>query len=230
MCAVCPLCESDLSRFVTVATGRKTARRKLEFIECSACRLVVRDPAHWPDPAAEQAHYRLHENDAHDPGYRRFLAPAFEWARPRLHPGARGLDFGCGPDSAIAAQAAELGVPMAVYDPLFHPDEAVLRDGYYDVICCTETVEHLHRPGVEMARLQRLLRPGGRLVIQTGFAPRSAHDFSGWHYWRDPTHVILFRAETFEWLAAARGWWVVEIEAPVAVFEMPERSEREEGS
>lgn len=230
MAQVCPLCETDLSHFVTVATGRKTARRALEFLECSACRLVVRDPAHWPDAAAERAHYQLHENDAVDPDYRRFLAPAFEWVRPRLQPGARGLDFGCGPDSAIAAQAAELGVPMAVFDPLFHLDEADLRDDHYDVISCTETVEHLHRPMAVMARLERLLRPGGRLVIQTGFAPRTADDFSGWHYWRDPTHVILLRAETFEWLAAARGWRLVAIEAPVAVFDMPERSKREEES
>ncbi|MFP4640396.1 MAG: class I SAM-dependent methyltransferase [Guyparkeria sp.] len=218
----CPLCQSSLSPFVTVATGKKQGRRPLAFLECPACRLVVRDPASWPDREAERAHYMLHENDPDDPGYRRFLSPAFERIRPRLSPGVRGLDFGCGPDSAIAVQAAEVGVPMAVFDPLFHPDEAVLRDGDYDVISCTETVEHLHRPMTVMARLERLLRPGGRLVIQTGFVP-GAEAFAGWHYWRDPTHVILFRAETFRWLAASRGWWVVEIESPVAVFEMPEK-------
>lgn len=220
MTHACPLCETPLSPFLTVATGKRTARRSLAFLECPTCRLVVRDPAAWPDPAAERAHYRLHENDADDPHYRRFLAPAFERVRDCLRPGARGLDFGCGPDSAIAAQAAEDGVPMAVFDPLFHPDEGVLRDGHYDVISCTETVEHLHRPMAVMARIESLLRPGGRLVIQTGFAPE-AEAFAGWHYWRDPTHVILFRPETFRWLAAMRGWQVVEIASPVVVFEMP---------
>jgi len=34
--------------------------------------------------------------------------------------------------------------------------------------------------------------------------------------------VILFRRETFRWLAASRGWDVVTIEPPVAVFDMPD--------
>lgn len=216
----CPLCGASLAPFVTVWAGRKAARRPLAFYECPTCWLVVRDPDAWPTRTVERAYYRTHENDATDPGYRRFLAPAFTHIRASLQRGGRGLDFGCGPDSAIAAQAAEAGVPMAIFDPVFHPDEAVLHESHYDVISCTETVEHLHRPMEVMQQLERLLCPGGRLVIQTGFAPE-APAFAGWHYWRDPTHVIFFRAATFEWLAASRGWQVVEISAPVAVFGMP---------
>ncbi len=220
----CPLCESRLAPFATVSTGPKRRRRPLAFLDCPTCRLVVRDPAAWPERDAEHAYYRLHENDADDPGYRRFLAPAFEKVRAGLTPGARLLDFGCGPDSAIAAQVREHGGSMACWDPLFHPDETVLRDGDYDLVSCTETVEHLHRPMATFTQLERLLRPGGRLVVQTGFVPAD-RPFADWHYWRDPTHVILFRAETFRWLAARRGWRVVDIAAPVAVFEISEKEE-----
>lgn len=222
MSATCPLCESDLSRFVTVTMGRKAAHRPLAFLECPGCELVVRDPGVWPDRGAERAYYQLHENRADDPHYRRFLAPTIERLRPLLGPGVTALDFGCGPDSALVAAGREAGASMLGYDPLFAPDEALLREAAYDVVTCTETVEHLHRPRAVFRQMGRLLRPGGRLVIQTGFAPDSA-SFADWHYWRDPTHVIFFRARTFEWLATAFDWRIIENDAPVAVFEMPGR-------
>lgn len=214
----CPVCEARLSSFMTVATGRKNARRPIAFLECPNCRLVVRDPALWPDRDAERAYYGLHENDAADAGYRRFLAPSIERLRARLIPGMNALDFGCGPDSVPVAVAREAGVEMLGYDPLFAPDEAPLDEATYDLITCTEMVEHLHRPRAVFERIARLLRPGGSLIVQTGFAPEAAR-FADWHYWRDPTHVIFFRARTFEWLAAACDWRIVEIDAPVAVFE-----------
>jgi len=216
----CPLCGGELTLFASVPDGPKRAGRTIAFLDCPTCRLVVRDPAVWPTPEREADYYRLHENRADDPGYRRFLAPAFARLMPMLVPGVRVLDFGCGPDSALIAMAREQGVEMAGWDPQFHPDPGVLERGPFDVITCTETVEHLHRPAEVFARLDRLLRPGGRLVIQTGFVPESAV-FADWHYRRDPTHVILFRAVTFRWLADAHGWQVAAIEAPVAVFDKP---------
>nr|WP_284047587.1 class I SAM-dependent methyltransferase [Guyparkeria hydrothermalis] len=162
----------------------------------------------------------MHENRADDPGYRRFLAPAFRHLAEMLAPGVRALDFGCGPDSALIAMACEQDVEMVGWDPQFHPDTRVLDHGPFDVIACTETVEHLHQPAAVFDRLEWLLRPGGRLIVQTGFVPERAA-FDDWHYRRDPTHVILFRAETFRWLAADRGWRLVALDAPVAVFEMP---------
>ena len=220
MSVPCPLCGEPLEAFATVADGPRRAGRTLDFLDCPACRLVVRDPVAWPSPQAEADYYRLHENRADDPGYRRFLAPAFAHLADVLAPGVRALDFGCGPDSALIAMAREHGVEIAGWDPQFHPDTAVLDGGPFDVITCTETVEHLHRPAAVFQRLERLLRPGGWLIVQTGFVPERAA-FDAWHYRRDPTHVILFRAETFRWLAATRGWRAVAIEAPVAVFEMP---------
>ena len=220
MSVPCPLCGEPLEAFATVADGPRRAGRTLDFLDCPACRLVVRDPVAWPSPQAEADYYRLHENRADDPGYRRFLAPAFAYLADMLAPGARALDFGCGPDSALIAMAREQGAQMVGWDPQFHPDARVFGRAPFDVIACTETVEHLHGPGAVFGQLEQLLRPGGRLVIQTGFVPDRAA-FDDWHYRRDPTHVILFRAETFRWLAATRGWRAVAIEAPVAVFEMP---------
>ena len=30
--------------------------------------------------------------------------------------------------------------------------------------------------------------------------------FAQWHYRKDPTHVVFYRAATFRWLAARHGW------------------------
>jgi SAM-dependent methyltransferase len=152
----------------------------------------------------ERAYYRHHQNDVADPDYRRFLARLAEPLLARLPVGARGLDFGCGPGPALAAMLRAAGHPMALYDPLFQPDPAVLR-GPFDFITCTEVVEHLHRPAEELARLDRLLAPGGWLGIMTCFQTDDAR-FAGWHYRRDPTHVVFYRAATWRYLAAARGW------------------------
>ena len=107
------------------------------------------------------------------------------------------LDFGCGPDSALVAAGREAGTTTSGYDPLISPDQALLRASAYDVVSCTETVEHLHRPRPVFWQMIRLLRPGGRLVIQTSFAP-NAEGFADWHYLHDPTQVIRFRAQTLD--------------------------------
>jgi hypothetical protein len=98
----------------------------------------------------------------------------------------------------------EAGHRIAVYDPFFADDPAVLR-GTYDFITCTETAEHFHDPAAEFDRFDRLLRPGGWLGVMTCFQTDDAA-FRDWHYRRDPTHVVFYKRETLEVLAEARNW------------------------
>jgi SAM-dependent methyltransferase len=92
---------------------------------------------------------------------------------------------------------------VALYDSFYLPDTGALRDSY-DFICATEVVEHLHRPGVELARLWTLLKPGGWLGLMTKLVlDRSA--FAGWHYKNDPTHVCFFSERTWQWWAQQQG-------------------------
>jgi hypothetical protein len=39
----------------------------------------------------------------------------------------------------------------------------------------------------------------------TSFVPEDAA-FARWHYRRDPTHVVFYRARTFETIARRHGW------------------------
>ncbi|MEK9660939.1 MAG: class I SAM-dependent methyltransferase, partial [Alphaproteobacteria bacterium] len=113
-------------------------------------------------------------------------------------------DYGCGAAPALAAMLGEAGHRVALYDPLFRPDRAALARRY-DFIACSETAEHFHDPAGEFARFDAMLRPGGWLAIMTCFQTDDAR-FAGWHYRRDPTHVVFYREATFRHLAVHHGW------------------------
>ena len=91
---------------------------------------------------------------------------------------------------------------MALYDIFYHPEDSVLECSY-DFICATEVVEHLHRPGEELARLWALLRPGGYLGIMTKLV-QDEQAFARWHYKNDPTHVSFFSRRSWQWWAGVQ--------------------------
>lgn len=193
----CPVCRTAAPKpFVQVAD--------LRYWRCDTCEARFLDPSQYPPAAAEHAHYLTHCNDPHDPGYRAFLSKLAGPLLERIAPRSSGLDYGCGPGPALAAMLREAGHRIALYDPDFRPDPSTLNDRY-DFVTCTEVAEHFHRPAEEFDRLDRLLRPGGLLAVMTSFQIDDAR-FAGWHYRRDPTHVVFYREATFRVLSAQRGW------------------------
>lgn len=193
----CPVCRSSATETFLHVEGKSYHR-------CAMCAARFLDPADRPGRAAERRHYTLHDNRVDDPGYRKFLSRLTRELLPRLRPGLDGLDYGCGPGPALAAMLEEAGHRMTLYDPAFRPDATAL-DRQYDFITCTETAEHFHDPATEFARLGRMLKPGGMLGVMTCFQTDDAC-FAGWHYRRDPTHVIFYRQETFRAIARSNGW------------------------
>ena len=175
-----------------------------EYWRCGTCEASFLDPRQHPSPDEEHAHYRLHENEPHDPAYRRFLSRLSIPLLARLAPDSTGLDYGCGPGPALAFMLQEAGHRMSAYDPFFRPDTAPLGREY-DFVTCTETAEHFHRPAEEFDRLFSLVRPGGWLGVMTCFQTDDAA-FARWHYRRDPTHVVFYREATLRRIAATRGW------------------------
>ena len=194
---VCPVCRRADVRFLLSVDGR-------DYWRCAVCEARFLDPRQRPSRDDELAEYLRHENDPGDSGYRRFLSKLADPLLERLPPSSHGLDYGCGPGPALAAMLCEAGHTVALHDPFFRPDAAVL-DGLYDFVTCTEVVEHFHRPAEEFDRLDRLLAPGGWLGVMTCFQTDDAR-FAGWHYRRDPTHVVFYRETTLRHVAATRGW------------------------
>lgn len=178
-----------------------------QYWRCTHCQATLLDAAQWPDRQHEEAEYRLHRNDVADGRYRQFLARLAGPLLERLaaaNAGLSGLDYGCGPAPALAAMLTDAGHHMALYDPLFFNDPAVLENRY-GFITCTEVAEHFRAPHAEFARLDRLLEPGGWLALMTRLQTDDAA-FAGWHYRRDPTHIVFYREHTFRVVAAQRGW------------------------
>ncbi len=205
----CPLCGGgDLAPFYR--------DRRRPYRRCARCALVSVPPEFYLSPAREKAEYDLHRNEIDDPGYRRFLARLADPLAARLEPGARGLDFGCGPGPALAAMLGERGFDVALYDIFYFAEASVLEDRY-DFICASEVVEHLHQPGAVLDRLWEMLRPGGYLGIMTKLA-RDREAFAAWHYKDDPTHVCFFSEETWRWWSAARGADLARIGADVMIL------------
>lgn len=192
----CPVCRSGGPvPFVALAARR--------YWRCPLCMATILDPRQRPSRDAERLHYRQHDNRPDDPLYRSFLARLAEPLMALLEPGSAGLDYGFGPGPALAAMLREAGLAVALYDPCFHPDAAVLGRRC-DFIACTETTEHFHRPADEFDRLAWLVRPGGWLAVMTCFQTDDAR-FADWHYRRDPTHVVFYREATLRRVAASRG-------------------------
>ncbi|MCB1688039.1 MAG: class I SAM-dependent methyltransferase [Halioglobus sp.] len=192
----CPLCAGR-------AISSYSRDRRRPYLNCATCSLVFVPPEYYLSRDAERAEYALHQNDIADPGYRQFLSRLAQPLVARLAPGARGLDFGCGPGPALAHMLRESGFDVAIFDSFFAPAEDVLA-GSYAFICATEVVEHLHHPGRELDRLWSLLQPGGWLGIMTKLV-RDRAAFASWHYKNDPTHVCFFSADTWQWWAQQHG-------------------------
>ncbi len=189
----CPLCRMS-------AGEAFWQDRRRGYLRCPVCALVYVPPRHFVTAAAEKAEYDLHENSPRDTGYRRFLSRLFGPMRARLSPGARGLDFGCGPGPTLSVLFEEAGHDVALYDPFYAPDASVF-DRRYDFITASEVVEHLHRPRQELDRLWSCLRRGGTLGVLTQLVINRKR-FSRWRYKDDATHVCFWSRTTFEWLAA----------------------------
>ena len=179
------------------------------YYRCGDCALVFVDRASLLSGEDERARYELHQNNPTDPEYRRFLSRLADPLTEVLPPGAKGLDFGCGPGPTLSLIMAERGFQVQDFDPFFSPDTTLLEK-QYDFVTCTEVLEHLYYPASEIELLTGLVQPGGWLAVMTEmFTPE--REFTEWHYVREPTHVAFYSEATMNWIAER---WNLEMHSP----------------
>jgi SAM-dependent methyltransferase len=83
------------------------------------------------------------------------------------------------------------------------PEDCSLRDGSFDVITAWAVFEHLHDPAAAFRACARLLRPGGRLVVQV---PNLRSIQSRWARQEDiPRHLYFFTEDTLRGFGDAAG-------------------------
>ena len=205
----CPLCKSK-------QVNDFCRDQQRNYRQCASCQLVFVGSEQHLSAKEEKACCDLHQNDAADKGYRRFLSRLHQPLSERLPVAANGLDFGCGPGPVLAQMFEESGCNMSVYDLYYAPDDNVLGKEY-DFITATEVIEHLASPADELQRLWALLKPGGWLGLMTKLViDREA--FQHWHYKNDLTHISFFSRYTFQWLGKQWGATVEFIGNDVILF------------
>ncbi|MEM1080842.1 MAG: class I SAM-dependent methyltransferase [Pseudomonadota bacterium] len=209
----CIVCPSSSTHRLECVTDRV-------YWRCRCCDATFLDARHQLTIEQEKAHYDLHQNTLGDIGYRTFLNRLAEPMMRHLTPGQEGLDFGCGPGPLLALIMTEAGYPCESWDPLYRP-AAELLNRRYDFITCSEVIEHLFEPAVVFGQLIDRLNPSGWLGLMTQFQTDDER-FAQWHYRRDPTHVVFYRASTLSWLAQQYGCSIYFPSPNVALLQTPE--------
>jgi SAM-dependent methyltransferase len=133
-------------------------------------------------------------------------------------PVANLLDFGCGAGITVNMLRSELNLNAVGVDPFGEFTESPflhrhgLKDlqskyprGYFDAIYSIEVFEHLEDPKQTMAELCHFLKPGGKLLINTGTQEFLAgHDPKGTYI--DPLvrgHISIYSLQSFNSLGQA---------------------------
>ena len=185
----CPLCQNSAS---FLYEDNQT------YFRCKVCHGIFVDEKQLPDEQSEKERYELHDDNAEDAGYRKFVSPITQNIEKDFNQKDDGLDFGAGTSQIITKVMQEKGYNIASYDPYFHPNTELLEKKY-DYIASCEVIEHFYHPEKEFTLLKSLLKKDAKLYLMTDMYDESI-DFSKWYYKNDPTHVFFYTKKTFEWI------------------------------
>ena len=235
----CPACESAEFRPLFQASDRLygTTDKIFHVIECASCRLMRLHPR--PEPAELHQYYpeQYWYSPSHDAAsrlediYRRaVLNDHLRFAERAIRDsGENGmvLDVGCGGGlflhmlrrrgfsvagldfSLAAAEVAwrQNGVP-AVCAML---SRAPFADETFAAITMYHVLEHLYDPAIYLEAAHRMLKPGGRLIVQVPNAACWQFLILGesWNGLDVPRHLFNFRSKDLDGLLSACGFEVL---------------------
>lgn len=118
---------------------------------------------------------------------RKITRPRLRAFLERFRSGERVLDVGCGaaayrdlfPQMTTLDVAPREGTKVDIVADAH--DLSMIPDASFDVVLCTEVLEHLHTPSRAIAEFHRILKPGGLLLLSTRFI-FPLHDVPGDYY------------------------------------------------
>jgi len=185
----CPLCLTHAEYFY---------KDIQKYCRCPTCHGIFVIFEDLPDKNREKERYELHDDNAEDAGYRKFVSPITANIEKDFLNVAKGLDFGAGTSQIITKVMQEEGYDISSYDPYFHPKKKLLKNKY-DYIASCEVIEHFYHPAKEFRLLKSMLKKDARLYLMTDIYDENV-EFSSWYYKNDPTHVFFYTKKTFEWI------------------------------
>jgi 2-polyprenyl-3-methyl-5-hydroxy-6-metoxy-1,4-benzoquinol methylase len=215
--AVCPVCGS-----VVLQTMCTTVRAAIH--RCRRCNHAF---ATSSSPASE-LYVDTYTGFRDDPTFSTRVHKLFlKHIAPRLHPGARVLDVGCG-NGAFLRIAKDLGYIARGIDTSLAAVEACTRHGSdaarldirsaarlnerYDLITLWDVLEHITDPRAFLISARHLLRPGGSVLVKSPHVARRALLMAkAWPQLVDvvlqvPHHVQFFDRAALDRLLADAGF------------------------
>lgn len=229
-CTICVVCgASRMRKLYPVRDSNQGVAGTWDIVACAECGNGVLSP--FPAPSEIEAFYRdvFYTGDGKRfRGWMEKLRAAMASLRGlylnRLCP-TRGtlMDFGSGAGHFAAVQMRN-GWKVFSVDPYStasnQPHSAQLvgdsfkltyPDHFFDAITLWYVIEHLRNPHAALAEFQRVLKPGGILILaQQDFASLQAAFFKeNWLFLDPPRHLWQFTSDGVVRLAAAHGFTLV---------------------
>lgn len=150
----------------------------------------------------------------------------------QLGPGRKLLDVGCGLGgfarsmrqfAGVDARGVDFSPECAAFAKKVHEvdvdvGELAAQDyaeGSFDIVTSWHYLEHVYDPAAEIARMAKLLKPGGWFVAETPTNDVLASVFGRhWLYLMPPTHLYHYRPATMRALVEQAGLEVVHVARP----------------
>ena len=173
-----------------------------DYFYCETCEFIAKDEGKIVSLEIEKNKYDEHNNTYENEGYVNMFRDFLDRAViPYVTEGKEGLDFGSGPGPVLSQLLTkEYDYEMTIYDLFYAPNQSY-KSKPYDLLTCTEVVEHLKDPLEYFKHFKSLIKPGGVLGVMTLFHPRNDAVFCDWHYRRDVTHISFFTPKTMAKIA-----------------------------
>ena len=131
-----------------------------------------------------------------------------------------GIDLSCASLHVASRHARGDGYPTSVF-ACGRAESLPFPDTSFDVVWCTDVLEHLHDLPTAIAQIARVLKPGGLFLYDTinrtwlsrllaiwfweylaGLAPRGTHD---WHLFIRPRELHCLLVQHGMWCSTIRG-------------------------
>lgn len=186
----CPCCETKGWKFLYHSTFN---RYNIPIYECSSCGFQTQYPRPSPDKLYTEEYYTgeadfSYRDERNTETYDRYVWRARIENIKRFKSRGEFLDVGCSfggfLNCAREAGFRVTGVEISAYSAKVASERGVriytgefldadLPENFFDVVTLVEVIEHLSEPKLVFQKLNRILKPGGLLLIQTA-------NFEGW--------------------------------------------------